>query len=100
VRRIGVTLNSRYRWRKEAAVALAAQTVRPREIEGPRLSVGTVFVLALLAAAQLSVPPAPNTSSRLSLIEIMLAAGGLVRDIADVDASALPRIVAALEGVL
>jgi transposase len=98
-RRNGVALSLLYRWRKEAATALAGQTAQPApRHEGRRPSAGTAFVpVALLAAPQFPMPPASSTPS---LIEIMLAGGRTVRVSTDVDASALARIVAALEGKL
>jgi transposase len=94
-RRNGVALSLLYRWRKEAAAALVAQTAQPApRHEGPRPSVASAFVpVALLAAPQFPMPPA-------SLIEITLAGGRTVRVSTDVDASALARIVVALEGKL
>jgi transposase len=101
-RRNGVAQSLLYRWRKEAAAALAAQTDQPApRHEGRRPSAATAFVpVALLAAPQLPVSPAPITSSKQSLIEITLMGGRTVRVSPDVDASALARIVAALEGKL
>ena len=102
-RRNGVAQSLLYRWRKEAAAASAAQTAQPApRHEGPRPSAAATFVpVALLAAPQ---PPVPPASSTPSLIEITLAApAGWVRTVrvsADVDANALARIVAALEGKL
>ena len=102
-RRNGVAQSLLYRWRKEAAAALAAPTGEPApRHDGRRPSAATAFVpVAVLAAPQLTVPPAPVTPS---LIEITLAApAGWVRTVrvsADVDANALARIVAALEGKL
>jgi transposase len=99
-RRNGVALSLLYRWRKEAAAAFA-QTAPPPRHEGPRPSAASAFVpVALMAAPQLPVSPAPITSSQPSLIEITLMGGRTVRVSADVDASALARIVAALEGKL
>lgn len=105
-RRNGVAQSLLYRWRKEAAAALAAPTGEPPpRHDGRRPSAATAFVpVAVLAAPQLTVPPAPVTPVTPSLIEITLAApAGWVRTVrvsADVDASALARIVAALEGKL
>jgi transposase len=101
-RRNGVALSLLYRWRKEAAAALAAQAAQPApRHEGPRPSAASAFVpVALLAAPQLPVPPAAITSSQPSLIEITLMGGRTLRVSTDVDASALARIVAALEGKL
>ena len=108
-RRNGVAQSLLYRWRKEAAAALAAPTGEPApRHDGRRPSAATAFVpVAVLAAPQLTVPPvppAPVTPVTPSLIEITLAApAGWVRTVrvsADVDANALARIVAALEGKL
>ena len=108
-RRNGVAQSLLYRWRKEAAAALAAPTGEPApRHDGRPAKCDTAFVpVAVLAAPQLTVPPvppAPVTPVTPSLIEITLAApAGWVRTervSADVDANALARIVAALEGKL
>jgi transposase len=98
----GVSLSLLYRWRKDAAAARAAQTAHP----GPGTSAASAapaFVPVALLEAPVSTVALPTASAPpASLIEITLAgpSGGVrtVRVAADVDAGALARIVAALEG--
>ena len=106
-RRNGVAQSLLYRWRKDAAavpmVPGAAQT-KPAPQDLPPTASPAFVPVALLAAPPdptpvSTPPPAPPTPPQQpSLIEITLAGGRTVRVSADVDASALARIVAALEG--
>jgi transposase len=101
-RRNGVSLSLLYRWRKDAAAALAARTAQPAASpqDLPPTADPAFVPVALLAAPLASTPASaqPTQSPPASLIEIVLAGGRTVRVAADVDAGALARIVAALEG--
>jgi transposase len=98
-RRHGIAQSLLYRWRQDAAsAALAtAATAKPQQS----------FVPVVIDAAPAAPPPSRPVRTRpvsagvvapASIIEIDLAGGRTVRATSDVDAGALARIVAALEG--
>ena len=99
-RRHGIAQSLLYRWRQDAATAaLAATAVAEPTTPG--------FVPVVIEAAP-SAPAQPRPAERrpeptiaplASIIEIDLAGGRTVRAPSDVDAGALARIVAALEGL-
>ena len=86
-RRTGVAQSLLYRWRKDAAVAAQrAVTFVPIAISAP----------STIEPATVIAPPASDPSSNTE-IEIILANGRRVRARAGIDATALARIVRALE---
>jgi transposase len=106
-RRNGVVLSLLYRWRKDAAADPswpAFPAPKPNgDPDRDAVAEHPAFVaVAMLPAPEPPAPPASTAPARQSLIEITLAgpAGSVrtVRVAADVDAGALARIVAALEG--
>ena len=98
-RRHGIAQSLLYRWRQDAATAAFSSATAAKL---PPVFVPVVVDAALAAPAALRhagtrrepaiMPPSA------SIIEIVLTGGRTVRTTADVDAGALARIVAALEG--
>ena len=86
-RRHGIAQSLLYRWRSDAAAARAPPAFLPVTIEVPPIA-----TLRKTAAM-----PRASSSSPASVIEIDLSNGRKVRVTADIEASALVRIVAALE---
>jgi transposase len=100
-RRHGIAQSLLYRWRQDAATAALASAAAAKPPQA--------FVPVVIDAAPAGSPrpqparkhPEPTVVTPLpSIIEIDLAGGRTVRATADVDAGALARIVAALEGKL
>ena len=98
-RRHGIAQSLLYRWRQDAATAALATATFAK----PSPSFVPVVIDAAPAAPPLQRPnrkrPEPAGAAPLtSIIEIDLIGGRTVRATSDVDAGALARIVAALEG--
>jgi transposase len=99
-RRHGIAQSLLYRWRQDAATAALATAA---VAEAPPSFVPVVIDAAPAASP---VPPRPSrkraepagVAPLASIIEIDLPGGRTVRAMADIDAAALARIVAALEG--
>ena len=98
-RRHGIAQSLLYRWRQDAATLALASAAFAKSPAS--------FVPVVIDAAPAELPlqrpnrqrPEPAGAAPLaSIIEIDLAGGRTVRAMADVDAAALARIVAALEG--
>jgi transposase len=99
-RRHGIAQSLLYRWRQDAATAAlsAAALAKPTPS----------FVPVVIDAAPAPPPPPRPARKRsepaaaaplASIIEVDLAGGRTVRAMSDIDAGALARIVAALEGL-
>jgi transposase len=91
-RRYGISQSLLYRWRSDAAAAAISKpppAFVPVAIEAPP------GLRSTLPATRLATPAVGHL---VSVIEIGLVCGRTVRATADVDAVALARIVAALEG--
>ena len=98
-RRHGIAQSLLYRWRQDAATAALASATPAKPPQA--------FVPVVIEAVPAALAPpgpvrkraaSPAVVSLASIIEIDLAGGRTVRATADVDAGALARIVAALEG--
>ena len=90
-RRHGIAQSLLYRWRSDAAAAApqAPPAFVPVAIEAPG---------AMRPSPPAASSPTPAVVPLASVIEIDLVCGRTVRAPADIDAAALARIVAALEG--
>ena len=103
-RRHGIHTSLLFRWRRDLGVevpATASEPQRGRTQSAPRPALS--FVPVMLAPPAQSAPAAAPCSMKSGamepgLIEIVVAGGRTVRVGSDVDASALVRIIAALEG--
>lgn len=89
-RRHGIHSSLLFRWRKTLGSVM--ESTRSAQASP---SVVPSFVPVVLAPP--SFPSAPSTLARISTIEIVLGGGRMVRVGADVDISALLRIIEALE---
>ena len=90
-RRHGIAQSLLYRWRSDAAAAAISKpppAFVPVAIEAP---------LALPSTLPATRLASPAVAHLVSVIEIGLVCGRTVRAMADIDAGALARIVAALE---
>ena len=108
-RRHGIHTSLLFRWRRDLGVevpATASEPQRGRTPSAPRPALS--FVPVMLAPPAQSAPAAAPCSMKSGamepgamesgIIEIVVAGGRTVRVGSDVDASALVRIIAALEG--
>jgi transposase len=98
-RRHGIHSSLLFRWRKTLVSAMGAAPIEADASGAPTGVPATQRFMPIMLAPPPSLPsPSPTTSpSRPGLIEIVLAGGRTVRVDADVDTSALVRIVEALE---
>ena len=99
-RRHGIHTSLLFRWRRdlEPAARPEAHGTAPARPAAPRPALG--FMPVMLAPPKLSPPSAPSPQPKAGVIEIELAGGRIVRVAADVDTTALLRLVAALENAV
>ena len=98
-RRHGIAQSLLYRWRQDVATAALASAAFAKSSPSyvPVVIDATPSAPALPPPARMLTEPA-GVAPLASIIEIDLIGGRTLRATADVDASALARIVAALEG--